>query len=159
MLMTIFGVAGCTALLVMGFGIRDSISGLSTRQFDQILHYDMIAIKQDSTKKAAQKSLDKQLNSTDIQEKLPIAFENLTKKTGAANEVQTLNVIATSDETAFSRFVTLRERKSQDKLQLQNQGSVISEKLAEVLKVKVGDTFTAEDEDKKLRCIWGITFL
>ncbi|MEY8513995.1 ABC transporter permease [Lactococcus taiwanensis] len=153
MLMTIFGVAGCTALLVMGFGIRDSISGLSTRQFDQILHYDMIAIKQDSTKKAAQKSLDKQLNSTDIQEKLPIAFENLTKKTGAANEVQTLNVVATSDETAFSRFVTLRERKSQDKLQLQNQGSVISEKLAEVLKVKVGDTFTAEDEDKKLHKI------
>lgn len=45
MLMTIFGVAGCTALLVMGFGIRDSISGLASKQFGQILHYDMIAIE------------------------------------------------------------------------------------------------------------------
>ncbi|XOW20619.1 hypothetical protein QK908_11890 [Lactococcus cremoris] len=69
------GVAGCTALLVMGFGIRDSISGLASKQFGQILHYDMIAIEKNKVSDKEKEAINKKLNSSEIGI-MPIAFEN-----------------------------------------------------------------------------------
>lgn len=148
MLMTIFGVAGCTALLVMGFGIRDSISGLASRQFGDILHYDMIAVEQEKMSNSEHDELDKKLNSDTITSHLSVHFEQLTKKTDD-NETQQISMIVPNHTNHFSQYVTLRNRISQKKLLLTDSGAIISEKLSDLLNVKVGDYFTVENADHK----------
>ncbi|WP_396425500.1 FtsX-like permease family protein [Lactococcus cremoris] len=124
MLMTIFGVAGCTALLVMGFGIRDSISGLASKQFGQILHYDMIAIEKN-------KVSDKE------------------KEASGKLEKQEVSLIATNQSDDLSKYVSLESRKNNQKIVLNDSGAVISEKFAELLGLKVGDSLTLKDDENK----------
>ena len=147
MLMTIFGVAGCTALLVMGFGIRDSISGLATRQFGQILHYDMIAVENEQASSKNQAKLDKMLTSSQFKGTDKIQFEQLT--TPNVKNVQTVQLIVPEKTSDFRHFVDLRNRISKQNLALSGHGTVISEKLAKLLKVKVGDKITFDDAQKK----------
>lgn len=124
MLMTIFGVAVCTALLVMGFGIRDSISGLASKQFGQILHYDMIAIEKN-------KVSDKE------------------KEASGKLEKQEVSLIATNQSDDLSKYVSLESRKNNQKIVLNDSGAVISEKFAELLGLKVGDSLTLKDDENK----------
>ncbi|MCT0465941.1 ABC transporter permease [Lactococcus cremoris] len=124
MLMTIFGVAGCTALLVMGFGIRDSISGLASKQFGQILHYDMIAIEKNKVN-------DKE------------------KEASGKLEKQEVSLIATNQSDDLSKYVSLESRKNNQKIVLNDSGAVISEKFAELLGLKVGDSLTLKDDENK----------
>lgn len=66
MLMTIFGVAGCTGLLVMGFGIKDSLNGISEIQYKNIIKYDLVTVQQNNLTKKQQNKLDEVLNSDEI---------------------------------------------------------------------------------------------
>lgn len=149
MLMTIFGVAGCTALLVMGFGIRDSISGLASKQFGQILHYDMIAIEKNKVSDKEKEAINKELNSSEIENYLPIAFENLTKEASGKLEKQEVSLIATNQSDDLSKYVSLESRKNNQKIVLNDSGAVISEKFAELLGLKVGDSLTLKDDENK----------
>ena len=149
MLMTIFGVAGCTALLVMGFGIRDSISGLASKQFGQILHYDMIAIEKNKVSDKEKEAINKKLNSSEIENYLPIAFENLTKEASGKLEKQEVSLIATNQSDDLSKYVSLESRKNNQKIVLNDSGAVISEKFAELLGLKVGDSLTLKDDENK----------
>ncbi|WP_240664852.1 ABC transporter permease [Lactococcus lactis] len=149
MLMTIFGVAGCTALLVMGFGIRDSISGLSNKQFGQILHYDMITIEKNKVNDKEKEEIDKELASSEIENYLPIAFENLTKEASDKLEKQEVNLIATNRSDDLSKYISLKSRKNSQKIELNNSGAVLSEKFAELLDLKVGDSLTLKDSENQ----------
>ena len=66
MLMTIFGVAGCTCLLVMGFGIRDSLQGIGNIQYSTIQKNDVIALKNSDVTKKDQQKLDQLFKEKDI---------------------------------------------------------------------------------------------
>ncbi len=149
MLMTILGVAGCTALLVMGFGIRDSISGLAQRQFGTILHYDMIAVQADKLTTSQQKGLDKLLASEQIKAHTAVHFELLTKVAGAAKNTQQIQLIVPENEQNFGDFVTLQNRISGQKLSLSENGVILSEKLANLLGAKVGENVTLKNADNK----------
>ncbi|MCI3871766.1 FtsX-like permease family protein [Lactococcus petauri] len=150
MLMTIVGAAGCTALLVMGFGIRDSISGLSQRQFGEILHYNMLAVSQDNLNKQEQDELDQFLQSDNIKSYAPVHFEQLHQTIN--DNRQDISLMVPEKEENFKQFVTLRNRVSQEKLVLPKEGAVISEKLAELLGVKVGQTISLKnDQDKTVK--------
>ncbi|MGL4482079.1 MAG: ABC transporter permease, partial [Lactococcus garvieae] len=147
MLMTIVGVAGCTALLVMGFGIRDSISGLSQRQFGEILHYNMLAVSQDNLNKQEQDELDQFLQSDNIKSYAPVHFEQLHQTIN--DNRQDISLMVPEKEENFKQFVTLRNRVSKEKLSLPKEGAVVSEKLAELLGVKVGQTISLKTEQDK----------
>lgn len=64
--MTIFGVAGCTYLLVMGFGIRDSLQGIGNIQYSTIQKNDVIALKNSDVTKKDQQKLDQLFKEKDI---------------------------------------------------------------------------------------------
>lgn len=64
--MTIFGVAGCTGLLVMGFGIRDSLQGIGNIQYSTIQKNDVIALKNSDVTKKDQQKLDQLFKEKDI---------------------------------------------------------------------------------------------
>ncbi|MDG6126518.1 FtsX-like permease family protein [Lactococcus formosensis] len=148
MLMTIVGVAGCTALLVMGFGIRDSISGLSQRQFGEILHYNMLAVSQDNLNKQEQDELEQFLQSDNIKSYAPVHFEQLHQTIN--DNRQDISLMVPEKEENFNQFVTLRNRVSKEKLSLPKEGAVVSEKLAELLGAKVGQTISLKTNQDKI---------
>lgn len=148
MFMTIFGVAGCTALLITGFGIRDSLSGLTQRQFSNLLTYDMIVVKEDELSDEAKTAIDDQLQNDQIKAENAIHYESMTIIGGKNKDTQTISLIVPQEDN-FSDFVHLVNRESQQDLDLSDDGVILTEKLAKLLDAKVGQTVTLTDSDDR----------
>lgn len=149
MLMTIFGVAGSVALLFTGLAVQNSISGISQRQFGTLINYDLIASKADYLPDGAQTKIDKLLKSAAVKEESSIHYETVTKVAGANKDAQDISLIVPEKTADLSDYIKLVNRKTQNKLSIAGNGAVISERLAKLLKVGVGDSITVKDANKK----------
>ena len=161
MFMTLFGVAGSIALLFAGLGIRSSVSNLNQQQFEDIIHYDMIVAKQPNASSALDEELTKLLDSKDVKEYLNVHFETLQKIAGTNKDTQEISTLVFNDrdEKLIDSYVSLHDRDRNKTLKLSNEGAIISEKMAKLLNLKVGDTITvqnSQDESVKIK-IAGIT--
>ena len=76
--MTILGVCGCTALLITGFGIRDSVTGIVEKQYQTLIHYDVIGLYNPQASRSQQQRY-RQIgqSSRAVQQQLEIHFENV----------------------------------------------------------------------------------
>ena len=131
MFMTIFGVAGSVALLFAGLGIQSSISGVADRQFDQVLRYQMMVVERPDAKEADMKAL---LDRKEVKSAKKIGLETFSVRPQKDETKQLVTVMAASD---FNDDVLLRNRAGQD-LSVE-QGAILSEKLALLYGVGVGD--------------------
>ena len=161
MFMTLFGVAGSIALLFAGLGIRSSVSNLNQQQFEDIIHYDMIVAKQPNTSSALDEELTKLLDSKNVKEYLNVHFETLQKIAGSNKDTQEISTLVFNDrdDKLVDSYVSLHDRDRNKTLKLSNDGAIISEKMAKLLNLKVGDTITvqnSQDESVKIK-IAGIT--
>ncbi|BDZ31779.1 ABC transporter permease [Lactiplantibacillus brownii] len=136
LLMTVLGIAGCMAMMITGFGLKDSIGDISTKQFNDLWHYDAI-VTRTGTETAAQKRTISQpkLYRTSLALK---SAQATIKKDGVAEQTVTLGVPQTPKR--LNQFVTLRQRQSHQRYQLGQHGAIIDEKLAKLYHVKVGET-------------------
>ena len=150
MLMTILGVAGCTGLLVMGFGIRDSLGGIAHRQYGQLIKYDLLAVQKPTVTAASAERLDTALAQPAVAEHTAIHYETLTRRFAADPAPQTVALLVPHNAQQFRHFMTLRTRTSQKRLDL-NAGVIISEKLATLAQVKVGDRLRLQDAQGQWR--------
>ena len=137
MIMTILGIAGCTGLLMMGFGIRDSLAGIGQKQYSEIIKYDLIAIDKNSLSSEQSSRLNQKLSSSQVNKYLPVYFENVSKKIAGTN--QDLSIIVPEKSSQISKYISLRNRSSGQKINLNSRGIVISEKLAKLLNLSIGD--------------------
>ena len=137
MIMTILGIAGCTGLLMMGFGIRDSLAGIGQKQYGEIIKYDLIAIDKNSLSSEQSSRLNQKLSSSQVNKYLPVYFENVSKKIAGTN--QDLSIIVPEKSSEISKYISLRNRSSGQKINLNSRGIVISEKLAKLLNLSIGD--------------------
>ncbi|MDY4501036.1 MAG: ABC transporter permease [Lactobacillus johnsonii] len=137
MIMTILGIAGCTGLLMMGFGIRDSLAGIGQKQYSEIIKYDLIAIDKNSLSSEQSTKLNQKLSSSQVNKYLPVYFENVSKKIAGTN--QELSIIVPEKSSQISKYISLRNRSSGQKINLNSRGIVISEKLAKLLNLSIGD--------------------
>ena len=96
--MTIFGVAGCTGLLVMGFGIRDSLSGISNIEYSRIIKYDLITVQNSNSSAKQRQQLKKELNGKSVKGHTGIYFEKLNKKAGDDDATQSISLIVPNNE-------------------------------------------------------------
>lgn len=149
MLMTIFGVAGCTGLLVMGFGIRDSLQGIGGIQYSTIQKNDVIALKNSNVTKKDQQKLDKLFKEKDIKQTNEVQYQQLTKHIKSSGSTENVMLIAPKSTKEFRKSINLRERQSKKKISLPNDGVVISEKLANILHAKKGSTITLTNSHGK----------
>ncbi|GBD65119.1 ABC transporter permease [Tetragenococcus halophilus] len=147
MFMTIFGVAGCAALLVTGFGIRDSLTGIVDHQFDDLVKYDLIVSKNDDLSDDEQEQLDEKLDQSDISNDTDVHYEELNVRAGENNDTQDITMLVPDDERAFDQDVEMVNRQSQKQLSLPDDGAIFSEKLADLLGAEKGDTVSLDDED------------
>ena len=145
--MTIFGIGGCMALMLVGFGLKDSIFAIVDIQYGEIQLYDgNIILTDDATdeeKNNILTELDKDSAMTGSTEGL------LTQITvGNGDEWHDVYLDVPKDVEEFSEFVVLQDRVTNEKYELDDSGAVLTEKMAKELDVKPGDTITIRDEDR-----------
>ena len=146
MFMTIFGVAGSCAIIFAGFSIQHSISTINDKQFKEIIKYEMIVAKNNVLDEDETKELNNLLNSNDINDKSKIYYESVSKVAGKKNDNQEINLVVV-DEDNYNDFIYLRNRKTKEKIEMDNDGVVISERLATLLDVKIGDEIIYKDSE------------
>ena len=151
MLMTIFGVCGSIALLFAGLGIRNSIADLNNRQFTDIIRYDMIVAQNTNASQQENEELDNLLKDSSIKENLQVHYETLYKTAGRSKDNQEITtlVIPNHEQNDFSNYIQLKDRITGQALSLDQDGIILSEKIANLAGVKVGDTLTVQDKDGK----------
>lgn len=145
-LMTVIGISGCTALLVSGFGIQDSISTVVNKQYGEILKYDVSANIKDG---AATKDLQAFLNELEKDERISEAMA-LTMNQGnvyADGEEMNVTIVAPEDTQQFKQFISLHSRGSQEELALPGDGVLISEKLSMNTGLHNGDMMEIAEND------------
>lgn len=145
--MTIFGIGGCMALMLVGFGLKDSIFAIVDIQYGEIQLYDgNIILEEDVTEE----------ERTGIKEELEKdrGMDGLTEgrltqiSVGTDKEWYDVYLDVPSDVETFSDFVVLKDRRTDEIYSLDDTGAVLTEKMASELNVKAGDTIMIRDEDK-----------
>ena len=150
--MTIFGIDGCMGLMLVGFGLKDSISSIVPLQYEDIQLYDgNVILQSDVTmqeKQEVYEALEKNsqvvATAEDLLQKITIEHDGVSK------EVY-LNVPENVEK--FSDFVVLQDRTTKEKYQLTDKGAVLTEKMAKELGVSAGDTVTIKEENEKERTV------
>lgn len=145
MLMTIFGVCGAATLLFAGFSVQHSISGVNDRQFGEIIQYDLIVAKNDNLNAGQTDEINRLLTSDKVNQQLPILYDEMTKVAGNNQDKQDIKLIVPENSGEFKNYINLVSRRTGEELKLSDNGAVISERLAKLLNVKVGDTITVMD--------------
>ena len=153
MFMTIFGVCGAVSLLTAGLAVQSSIGQIGNRQFEELIHYDLIVAEESDTNSAQREEIATTLKGKTVQSSTAVRYEELSKTAGKENDKQSITLLATDDAYNFNEYLTLRDRKTHQPQILVNNGAVISERLAEMLNVSVGDIFTVNDENGAQRTI------
>ena len=145
-LMTVVGIAGCTALLLTGFGLQDSISDIVNLQFGEVLQYNLTITAKDSEKMKEDPAVQELLDDTGTVDRyLRIAQEG----GDASANGQSLDVylFVPEEPDRLSQFVTLQDRKSKVPAEFEKDTVLLTEKAAERLGVAVGDTITVQRND------------
>lgn len=151
MMMTIFGVCGSIALLFTGLGVRSSIADLSQRQFTDIIQYDMIVATKEYVSIEEEAALNQQLENEQIARSMPVHYEKVTKVAGSKNDEQSITLLTADSQQneEFQHYIHLIDRISQENLSLSLNGAILSEKLATLLGVKVGDVVTVQNSNHR----------
>ncbi len=143
--MTLFGVGGCMALLLVGLGIRDSVSAMANNQYGEVFKYDaVVSVDTTLTRMQRRAMLSDVSEISDITDYLQ-ANRTMVYATGksADNFADEKNayMIIPRDFDKFEEYISIRERGSlTDELELSDEGVIITEKYAKLLGIGVGDS-------------------
>ena len=145
--MTIFGIGGCMALMLVGFGLKDSIMAIVDIQYEEIQLYDGNIILTDDATDADKNNIVAELEKDSA---MAGATEGILTQisVGAGDEWHDVYLDVPKDVEEFSEFVVLQDRVTNEKYQLDNSGAIITEKMSTELDVEQGDTIIIRDDDK-----------
>ena len=138
--MTILGIVGCTAVLLSGYAIRDSVVNLVATHFEEIFRYDDSVYVND---KISKEEVDKIFASSSIKEKLYTSVQTVKFKSSE------LELIAFYDESKLSKIITLKDKSSEEELKLQDNKIIVTSKFAKVHKINVNDIIEISDVNNK----------
>lgn len=146
--MTVIGIGGCTALIVTGFGLHDSIFAILDKQFDEISLYDATASLTDEGSQAPEEVLA-YLDQSPAVDRALLCYQSAAD-VSASGAAYSAYLLAVDDPAQLEQFIHLRHRQSSDPVEITDGGVVITEKLAELLEVSVGDTVTLDNGDDRV---------
>jgi putative ABC transport system permease protein len=145
--MTIFGIGGCMALMIVGYGIQDSVYEIADVQYSEIQTYDgQIILQDDLTDEERDDLQEFMAQDSDIDRSMEAYMKNLALRNGKAQR-QTY-IVVMSDVEQVPDYVDFHDRKTKVGYTLDDSGVIISEKTAKLLNVGVGDTVTVQNEDE-----------
>ena len=143
--MTLFGIAGSAALVLTGYGLQDAIDDIVRCQFGNVFHYDLLAGFSVETEEERQEIYDFLESHDLVADWMPQARQTLH----AVGEKKDYEVYITvsQDYTRLTDYIKLQNRESGETIVPQREGAVVTEKLAILLDLEVGDTVTVRDSD------------
>lgn len=144
MILTILGIAGCTGLIVAGFGLKDSIEAPADKQFKELNHYQAMVTLDDKGIDNPMPVVEDLTSNTKVEDYLPLYSQQVTfKKVGVTDQTATLSVINHQEEVAD--YVSFNTETKNSQSQLTNDGALVSQRLAKAHDVSVGDTLVTQD--------------
>lgn len=147
-IMTLIGISGCTALLLTGFGIKDSISEIVEIQYGEIETYDALAVL-DNPVTEESSEINEFLSQNSISNPLYAYMETLTFAANSKNiDVYSLAFATNS----IDKYFNLKDLDG-NSLELNDEGAIITEKIAKILNVNIGDTITLRDNNNEIYVI------
>ncbi len=144
MFMTIFGVSGSVALLFTGLAMQGSIGNINDLQFGEIINYDMITVVDTNSSEEELATIANYMDSDIVKDYRNVYIESLSTTAGANDERQSITLTVADD---FTDYVNYRERTTGEALDLETGEVIMSERLANVLELEVGDTFTVNSSE------------
>ncbi len=135
--MTIVGISGCTALLVTGFGLSDSINEIMDKQYAELNHYDVLMVLKNA-KFADSEPIRQVMETHHADSVLPVHRETLD--ISANDKTYEADLFIPKDLDSFPQHMTLRNRKTGNMLTLDNETVILTEKAAETMGLSVGDS-------------------
>ncbi len=148
-LMTIIGIMGCTSLILVGFGLQNSITSIMPNQFEDIFQYDMqISFKSDISEEQKQEYISNLQKKEEIEKVAQTHMFSTTAKKGENEE--DVQVVVPENQNSLEEIINILDIKTNQKAELKENEAIISDKLSELLGVKAGDTIILkQDEDEK----------
>jgi putative ABC transport system permease protein len=149
LIMTILGIAGCTSLILTGFGLKNAVNDIIDKQFTQILTHDYRIYTKQSLAQNDEEGIVLMLaDIKGISEVCPVFAQTVRMGDGDENNME-VSLLVPSNPDLFRRFYNLRERESRAPISLPSDQVVISEKAAILLGIQKGDSVLIQPEGKE----------
>ena len=145
--MTVLGVAGCTALLLIGFGIQDSLLPIVTKQSTELTHNDMSITLSDPKALTMEQGLAEELDGNSAVQNWGAVYTKSTTIYNAEGESASVSIVAAAKDSDLTRYVTFRTRKGHKAISFDSGSAILTEKTAENLGLHTGDTFWVENAE------------
>lgn len=146
-LMTIIGIAGCSALVLTGFGLNDAIGDIIRNQFNNVFRYDLIAGYAAETTEDEQELFASLDANAAITEWMPQYRSTVTALGGAKG--YEVNLTVSEDYTRLENFLSLQDRVTGADVTSPAEGVVVTEKVATLIDLQPGDSLTLKDGDNR----------
>lgn len=159
--MTIGGVAGCTALIVCGLALNDTVATLGTRQYEGIYHYDMIAISAPDSFQSMRKRVEQDKSNNKVETMLPayISSGEIAKHQNSGNnksehnnveDSESVQMIVVKDADTLARLVRLQNIDNNlQPVKLTDDGPLLSQSAAASLDINRGNEITVTNASFK----------
>lgn len=151
--MTIIGILGCTALILTGFGIKDSVSKILPNQFENVFCYDFQITLKDSLSQEEKAQIINEINNDTRIEKSAKTYMTSGELINN-NKSEDVQIIVPEDELALEGIININDVKTHEKITLKDNEICITDKVAQLLEVKKGDTIVlknADDIEKEIK--------
>ena len=145
--MTVVGISGCTALLLVGFGLHDAIWDIIDNQFGGVLHYNATVTLGEGSEAGDVSEVASELGAAGATDLAHVELLNLQAGSASSDGALAVQVVVPEDASDLARAVTLRERVTQEAVPLPGDGVLLAEKTASKLGVVPGDTVTLYAQD------------
>ena len=149
--MMVIGIGGCTALLVTGYGIKDTIADIADMQYEEVQLYDMSATLKEGYPDADAADFSELTGVLSGSSKDWMPFCEISMDLTGRSGVKTANVVIPQDTGAAQEYIRLRTEEGEDIPWPGEEEAVISAKLARKCGIRVGDTVTRTEDGEKLK--------
>ena len=145
--MTVIGIAGCTALLLTGLGLSNAINDIIDKQFGEITKYNAVVTLADDLSSEEQRRIDDLLDDGSLVTAHTLVMRQNMLAGGPDEQDKRMELVVPEDPASFDRFVALNTRVGHHPVKLDDDGLVLTEKLAAELGVRAGDAVTLTEQD------------
>ena len=150
-LMTVFGIGGCMALLLVGYGLQDSIKDIGILQFDELQKYDAMTVLDTDASKEEQQTVQELIQEeTRISQsgRFYMQQEEIDTK-GTSDKEWYVYLYVPENTENLEEFLCFRDRETKEEYELTDEGAVITEKVANELGIRPGDTITLKRDGEE----------
>ena len=146
--MTGLGIGGCMGLLLVGFGVKDSVRSIGTIQYNDLLSYHAeIVLEDKTTPEEKEEVMDAMEKDKDIKSFMAVYKTSMDIENEKEDVTKSAYVMVPENAKEFKKYADLRSRTTKEHYELSDDGIIISEKLAKLLDVKEGDTVVLKEEE------------